>query len=245
MLVGHSMSTNTYNALTVGLGIAVLVALAVLIFSFALMIVRWRAPQRRGHVVRLLLSIAAIPCLVGMQQGILWLVFLPALGREQLAQNDALRAGRLAESSIVHVGDRSPDFVLTDADGLTFSMVDAKGKVVLISFFATWCGPCLLELPHIEKIWTEYRDSKKFHLLVIGREESTDSVRDFRSKNGFSFPIAPDPNREIYSLFAKELIPRTIVVSPEGVIVYFKAGFDERDLDELRSVLTQQIAGLK
>jgi peroxiredoxin len=102
-----------------------------------------------------------------------------------------------------------------------------------------------LELPHIEKIWTEYRDPKKFHLLVIGREESMDSVREFRSKNGFSFPIAPDPDREIYSLFAKELIPRTIVVSPEGAIVYFKAGFDERDLDELSSVLTQEIAGLK
>jgi hypothetical protein len=131
------MSVNTYNALTVGLEISALAALAATIFSFVLMIVRWRAPQRRGHVVRLLLSIAVIPCLLGIQQAILWLVFLPALGREQMAQNDALRAGWLAESSIVHVGDPAPDFVLTDADGSTFSMVDAKGKVVLISFFAT------------------------------------------------------------------------------------------------------------
>jgi peroxiredoxin len=239
------MSTNAYNALTVGLGISVLVALAVSIFSFVLMTVRWKLPERRGHAVRLLFSIAAIPCLVGIQQAILWLVFLPALGREQAVQNDAMRTGQLKESSIVHVGDRVPDFVLTDADGSTFSMISAKGKVVVISFFATWCGPCLLELPHIEKIWKEYGDPKKFHLLVIGREESMDSVRIFRSKNGFSFPIAPDPDRKIYSLFAKELIPRTIVVSPAGVIVYFKAGFDERDLNELSSVLTQQIAGLK
>ena len=138
-----------------------------------------------------------------------------------------------------------PDFTLADADGSTFSMVEAKGKVVLINFFATWCGPCLSELPHIERIWADYRDPKKFQLLVIGREESMESVRDFRSKNGYSFPIAADPDRRVYSLFAKESIPRTVVVSPDGTIVYSAAGFNERDLEQLRSVLNQQIVHQK
>lgn len=239
------MSTSIYNALSMTLAIGALLALAVAILSFVAMIIRWKGPKRRGHVIRLLLSIAAIPCLIGIQQAILWLVLLPALGREQLVQINAERAVRLADSSFVDVGDPVPGFALADADGSTFSMVDAKGKVVLINFFATWCGPCLMELPHIEKIWHDYGNSDTFHLLVIGREESMDSVRDFRSKNGFSFPIAPDPDRDVYSLFARELIPRTIVVSPDGIIVYSKAGFYEHDLDELRSILTQQIASLE
>lgn len=239
------MSTKSFLAIQMGLEAAFFLALAVALFSFVFMILRWRTPQRRGHVVRLLLSLAAVPCFIGVHLALLWLVYLPALGREQMAQTEALRAERLAESSLIHVGDPAPDFTLTDADGSTFSTVDAKGKVVLVNFFATWCGPCLMELPHVEKIWSDYRDREGFQLLVIGREESMDSVRDFRSKQGFSFPIAPDPDREAYSLFAKESIPRTLVISPSGVVVYSKAGFMERDLDELRSILAQQLAELK
>jgi len=239
------VSADTYNAITAGILIAILAFVAISILSFVLMIIRWTTPKRRGHVIRLLLSVATIPCLIGVQQALLWLIFLPALGREQTAQMNAWRADRLAATSLVHVGDPVPDFVLVDADGRTFSTADAKGKVVLINFFATWCGPCLMELPHIEEIWGEYRDRESFQLLVIGREESMDSVRAFRSKNGFSFPIAPDPVRDVYALFAKELIPRAIVVSPDGVIVYSQVGFDERDLANLKSVLMQQMTSLE
>ncbi len=82
---------------------------------------------------------------------------------------------------------------MTDADGNEFSTAQANGKVVLINFFATWCGPCQMELPHVEAVWKEHRDNDRFALLVIGREETTDSVRTFREEQGFSFPIAPDP----------------------------------------------------
>jgi peroxiredoxin len=189
--------------------------------------------------------LAAYLLLGAANYALIFLVQLPSLGREQLAQMDADRADRLARTSLVRVGDPMPDFTLADADGSTFSMVEAKGKVVLINFFATWCGPCLSELPHIERIWADYRHPKKFQLLVIGREESMESVRDFRSKNGYSFPIAADPDRAVYSLFAKESIPRTLVVSPDGRIVYSKAGFHEDDLKELNAVLQEQFASLR
>jgi peroxiredoxin len=82
-------------------------------------------------------------------------------------------------------------------------------------------------------------------MLIIGREETAESVREYRDKNGFSFPIAADPDRAVYSLFARESIPRTLVVSPDGRIVYSKAGFHEDDLDELKAVLREQFAGVK
>lgn len=239
------MSGDTYNAMTMGFLIAVLIAIAVAILSLVFMFLRWRTPKRRKHVLRLLFAVVAIPCLIGAQQALLWWIFLPALGREQMAKMNAYRAERLAATSLVHVGDRAPDFEITDADGAVFSMGDAKGKVVVINFFATWCGPCMMELPHIEEIWKDYRDRENFALLVIGREETMEAVREFRSKKGFSFPIAPDPNREVYSLFAKEAIPRTIVVSPNGVVVYSQLGFYEADMDELRAVVTEQLAGLE
>jgi peroxiredoxin len=145
---------------------------------------------------------------------------------------------------LVRVGDRAPQFSLTTADGKEFSLAD-NDKVTLINFFATWCAPCALELPHIEQIWADHKDDEHFRLLVIGREETTESVREYRKKHGFSFPIAADSDRSVYSLFAKDSIPRTLVVSHDGRIVFSKAGFYDADVVELKAVLREQIASLK
>lgn len=238
------MSTFTYNTITVGLFIGIVTAFVVVVVSAIALIVRWKTPNRRRHAVRLLIALAAIPCLIGVQQALLWLVFLPSLGRQQMAEVNAAKAEYLAKTSITHVGDAAPPFSLATADDDEFSL-PANGKVVLINFFATWCGPCQLELPHIERIWRANKNNERFRLLVIGREETGDSVREYRDKKGFTFPIAADPDRSVYSLFAKQSIPRTVVVAPDGRIVYSKLGFDENDLNELNAVLQEQFARLR
>jgi peroxiredoxin len=238
------MSTSTYNTVTAALATGVLIAFVVMVISLIAIIVRWKTPKRRGHGIRLLVALAAISCLIGIQQAILWLVFLPALGRQQMMKVNAARAEKLAETSVVRVGDTAPQFSLTTADGDEFSLPN-QGSIILINFFATWCGPCQIELPHVEQIWTANKNNARFRLLVIGREETMETVRDYRNKNGFSFPIAPDPDRSVYSLFANESIPRTLVVSPDGQIVYSKAGFMKEDLVELNAVLEKQLAGLR
>ena len=95
-----------------------------------------------------------------------------------------------------------------------FEMADSKGQVLLINSFATWCGPCRKELPHIEKIWEDNRESGKLRVLIIGLEETLDSVKRFREENEMSLPFASDEAGEIFALFAKPqaLIPRTIIV---------------------------------
>jgi peroxiredoxin len=240
----YSMIPKIYNVMTLALGVCVLLALAVAALSLVAMLVRWKSPKRRGHVIRLFLSLAAAVCMIAIHQAVLWLVLLPALGREQLAQINADRAAQLAASSFVHVGDQAPDFSLTDASGNTFSLQDARGKVVLINFFATWCGPCKAELPHLEEVWKRYGENDNFRMLVIGREESLDSVQEFQAANGYSFPIAPDPQAQVYGLFAKEFIPRTLIISPKGEIVFASMGFYETDSAEVEKALAQQLAGL-
>lgn len=231
------MSPSTYNTVAALLTLGVLIAIIVMVVSVSAMLVRWRTAHRRRHVIRLLLATAAIPCLIGVQQAVLWWVFLPSLGREQRSQRDTA----LAESSLVHVGDPAPDFTLTMADGEDFTLSDARGSVVLINFFATWCGPCQTELPHVEQIWAEHHKNKNFRLLVVGREESLESVREYRAKNGFTFPMAADPDRAVYSLFADQLIPRTLVVSPDGLVVYSQAGFYEDDVVRLEALIEEQL----
>ncbi len=84
------MSLETYELLMVGLRVAALFVLATAIFSFVLMILRWRTPQRRRHVVRLLLSIAAMPCMLGIHMAILWFAFFrPGLAINRLPRIDA------------------------------------------------------------------------------------------------------------------------------------------------------------
>jgi peroxiredoxin len=238
------MTTTVYNSITIALEAAAVVALCVALYSFVFMLLRWKTPERRRHMIRLLAAIGAIPCLIGIQQAVLWLVFLPALDRQQMAEINAARAKRQAETSVVQVGDTAPRFSLVTVDGAEFSL-PADGNVVLINFFATWCGPCQLELPHIEQIWTGNKDHRRFRLLVIGREETTETVRQHREKSGFSFPIAADPDRTVYSLFARESIPRTVIVAPDGRIVYSQVGFMEEDLDELHSALQEQLARVR
>ncbi len=238
------MSETAYNTMTMINSAAVLIAFCFALYSFVCMLVRWKTPRRRRHATRLILALIAVPCVFGIQYSVLFYVFMPALGRQKMAEINSLRAEGVADASIIQLGDSVPPFSLMTADGDVFSLPE-NDKVTLINFFATWCGPCKNELPHIERMWAANKSNEHFRMLVIGREETTESVREYRDQNGFSFPIAADPDRSVYSLFARESIPRTLVVSPDGGIVYSKAGFAEDDLIELKKVLQQQLANVK
>lgn len=230
------MSFEIFVYLTWGVQILSLILLGVIFYSLLFMILRWRTPRRRAHATTLLVSVFAIVLSIGAHIALLtW--GLAAVGRQQMAEHEAFRESRNQHASFVRTGDPAPEFSVTDIDGQEFALADARGKVVLINFFATWCGPCLMELPHIQKIWEEHGDDESFELLVIGREETGESVTQFRTKNGYTFPMAADPDREIYGNFAKELIPRTILVAADGTILFSKSGFYEEDLVQLKRLL--------
>ncbi len=94
-----------------------------------------------------------------------------------------------------------------------------------------------LELPHIEQIWHEHRSRPDFVILAIGREESAEKLAAFKAEHGYTFPIASDLDRAIYSRFAKEFIPRTYVIDPAGTIRFASVGFSEDRLAELQAEL--------
>ena len=235
------MSGNTYNALAgVLLGgstISLLVAGAFLIAA----IVGWRGPNRRRKLVRFALFTAMFPILVAAQQVLQHWVFQPSLGR----QAERARQERIDAVSHVSVGDTIPSFRIKDVDGSEFAIDELRGNVVLLNFFATWCGPCLQELPHIQELWEDNHKRDDFSMLVIGREETDESVAEFRAKHGFSFPIAADPERSVYSLFAEERIPRTYLLSRDGKVCLSTTGFYEQELDELKSELAAQLRSVR
>ena len=230
------MISHTADPITQPLQIGLLVAIVVTVILFCLVAFRWQRLNRRTRFLCTLVTITVIVCIMGLLK---WTVY-----RESIARIETERAERYTEEAVVHVADPAPDFTLTDTDGVEFSMTGVKGRVALLVFFGTWCGACARELSEIEKVWNDYGDSDRFCTLAIGRKESMSSVRDFCAKHRFSFPMAPDDTGEVFSLFATEegVIPRTIVISPDGVVVYAKAGFYEHDAGDIRLVLTQQLA---
>lgn len=236
------MSTTTYVAISALCGIGILTAVALVIGSFIGMIARWKSAKRRGHVIRLLLAMLVIPCLYGTQRIILWQVYLPELGRQHDARVLADHAPEVGETSLVRVGDFAPNFSLTTADGDEFVLAEARGKVVLINFFGTSCAPCQFELPHIDQIWSERKQSNRFELLVIGDGESLESVREFRAKHGFTFPVAADPDHSVFSLFATGAIPQTYILSDDGLCVYNQTGYSDEVIDRVNAILDNHLA---
>jgi peroxiredoxin len=131
---------------------------------------------------------------------------------------------------MTRVGEPAPDMSVVKLDGQQFSLSELRGKVVLVNFFATWCGPCMVELPHMEKLWNQWRGNDGFEMLVIDRGESQETAEAFRAKSGFTFPIAVDPKAIAFNKFAKEGIPRTYLISKEGTILYQSIGFADNDV---------------
>jgi peroxiredoxin len=141
------------------------------------------------------------------------------------------------------VGEQMPAIAVTDSEGHPFAMADQRGKVVVINFWATWCGPCKFEIPRLEKeVWQKYKDNPNFSMVAIAREQTTEEIAPFRSANHFSFPIAADPKRSTYKLFADSGIPRTYVIDATGKILFQSVGYCPGAFTNLNRTLAQAMA---
>ena len=110
------------------------------------------------------------------------------------AQQSAI-ADDEAKSTLVKAGEKAPDFTCKPITGEEFSLGKQQGTVVLINFFATWCGPCLAELPHLEKeIMKKYGDRQDFKLIVIGREHNAEELEKFAKQKKLSLSMRLTPS---------------------------------------------------
>lgn len=156
------------------------------------------------------------------------------------AYNQTVDSTKFEAFDITEVGQTVPDFSFTTIDGKTYQMSELRGKTVLLVFFATWCAPCMKELPQIEKeIWDVYK-SKDFMLIALGREHTMEQIVKFNEKKGFTFPIGPDPERKIYSQFFSYYIPRNVLVNKEGKIIFQKQGYREQDAKVLIDLIDKE-----
>ena len=140
----------------------------------------------------------------------------------------------LVQAQELKKGDAMPGFELNSSVYGKVNSADLKGKVVLVSLFATWCGPCQLELAEVQKtLWPKYKDNKDFKMLVIGREHTDEQLTKYNERKKFTFPLYPDPKREVFSKFAEKSIPRAYLFDKNGKLIYSSIGYTQEEFQHL------------
>ena len=124
-------------------------------------------------------------------------------------------------------GNKAPDFTAELIDGSTITLSDLKGKPVIINFWATWCGPCVREMPAFERLKEDFGD--EIGIIAVNCGDDADTVKDFASENSYTFPIALDESYEVTMLYPTNSIPYTVVVDANGKITHISAGAADAD----------------
>ena len=136
-------------------------------------------------------------------------------------------------------GSSAPQFVLADLRGKMVSLGDFRGEVVLLNFWASWCGPCKREIPSLERLYQKRRD-KGFVILAVNAERtSASNVASFTEKYGMSFPVLLNPQADVANNYWIRAIPTSFLLDKKGVIRWKIVGGREWDDSDVLNRLDQ------
>src|SRR5438445_9821232 len=173
-------------------------------------------------------------------------VLMGGCGRTAAAHTDAVKTRQdAADANVIRFvknPDAAPAFQLNDLNGKPVSLAEAKGKIVLLNFWATWCGPCRAEIPDLVDLQKRYAD--KFEIIALATDEDDpDEVRRFVLQSGINYRVAmsSDAVRRDYGGIAA--LPTSFVIDPEGRIVQKHVGLNDPSIYELevRAMLGQTV----
>jgi DsbE subfamily thiol:disulfide oxidoreductase len=117
-----------------------------------------------------------------------------------------------------------PTFEVTDQNGKLWTQKKLRGKVTLLNFFASWCGPCKKEFPYLVKYLNELR-SKGLQIVAFGQDSQAKTSFKFAKEYGANFPVAHDEDSKMMGLFRVYSMPTTFLVDRKGIVRYMDTGF--------------------
>lgn len=139
-----------------------------------------------------------------------------------------------------------PDFTLENSTGEEVNLYSVlnDSTVVIVDFWATWCGPCCKELPHLDALHNKYPNLQVLAITTDGRR-TTQKAKDYIKENGYTFTVLHDPKRAVQKLLKVKAIPVTFIVAPDGEIYYQHTGYKDGDEIELEHKLQELLEKLE
>jgi peroxiredoxin len=124
------------------------------------------------------------------------------------------------ERTVVTIGSAAPDFQLWNLNGDPVTLSQQQGRVVMLNFWATWCGPCRIEMPAMEALYRQF-DRRDFEILAISTDAQGASVtRPFRDEMKLTFPILHDSDFRVGVTYGARTLPMTFLVNRRGVVTH-------------------------
>lgn len=139
-------------------------------------------------------------------------------------------------------GQAAPDFALKSSTGENMRLSEYRGDVVMINFWATWCGPCRQEMPLLDELYTRY-ERVGFNLLGVNIDDDSRRAMQMIEELGVNFPVLFDARKEVSELYGVNAMPVTVLVDREGNVRYvhhgYKPGYEDKYLDQVRTLLRE------
>lgn len=139
-------------------------------------------------------------------------------------------------------GQTAPDFALRSASGSNLRLSEYRGDVVMINFWATWCGPCRQEMPLLDDLYGRYQ-RVGFKLLGVNIDDDSKRALQMVEELGVSFPVLFDESKNVSRLYQVEAMPVTVLVDRNGTVRFvhhgYKPGYEQKYLTEIRTLLRE------
>ena len=206
-----------------------------------------RSPQQR------LIALGGLAAIVGVAVLLLWAGGIlgnqgGGEGIEDVLVLDTQPAEGGGELQVgTQKGQLAPDFEISDFDGSRHTLSDFRGQVVYVNFWATWCGPCLIEMPDIAALQEEFGDD--LAIITVNRRETLDAAQAYFENlplldggTGVSFTVdGMDPDDTLFDLYSALAMPSSFFVDPDGVISIVGHGLIS--LDQMRTAINDALDG--
>jgi peroxiredoxin len=151
----------------------------------------------------------------------------------------ALAASTVASGAIAPQSS-APDFTLRTMEGPNVRLKEQRGRVVMVNFWATWCGPCRQEMPHLERLHRKYK-STGLVLLGVNVDDDARKAAELAAKLGVSFPMLYDTDKAVSKLYDLATMPSTVLIDRDGTVRFvhrgYFSGYEENYERQIRELL--------
>ena len=127
-------------------------------------------------------------------------------------------------SSAIAPATAAPDFTLHSIGGPNLRLKEQRGRVVMVNFWATWCGPCRQEMPQLNRLYEKYKGSG-FVLLGVNVDDDVSKAAEVASKLGVTFPVLLDTDKSVSKLYDLSTMPSTVIIDRDGKVRYVHRGY--------------------